>query len=1319
MAHDIAIIGMGARFPGAANLLKYRSLLREGRVERVSIPAERWDHARVQSDNPKYANRTPARQAALMEDVWGFGPDFFGITPKRAKIMDPQQRLILEMARQALEDAGYATRRLAEGKVGVYVGASSSDHRGLIAAPVTMQCDLAGRSGVAPGMTPEAVAAVTAAVPPIQAYTIVGQQLNMIAANVSQAFDFKGPAFAVDTACSSALTAMHEAVWHLRAGLVDAALVGGVYVMLDPIMMVCFSRVGAISFTDECRPFQEGANGFVLGEGAGVVVLKRLEDAQAAGDRVLAVVKGIGMNNDGRGGGPLTPRAEGQVAALRQAWADSGVAPETVGFMEAHATATPVGDGIELEALNAFFGPPREGGAVPLSSVKANIGHGLSSAGMASLIKAVLAVSGGEVFPQPCAGVLRGELVGAGARWRVPTKGEVWNAREGEPRRAGVSAFGFGGTNVHVVLEQAPTREERVEEMPPEGWRFGFSAPSHDRLASLLTEIEGKADDRELADLAFTLASRRVEPVALALVARSGAELREKLAAARRELEAGKLPLNETGGRVPGRGELVALMPSKLVERRYCLFDETKRKVAGGWGWLATAGLAEEEKSGRKDGFRRVAAAIAEVTSCSADEVTLSQGFVRDLGFDSLTTLDLVTVLGRERPGMPPPARTLFTPTLTVGELVAALEDEEIPEEVPAGEGERMHFEKGRHPWLLEHRPQGRPWLPLAALVQVALKAVEETGAAGLRDFKISGPVEITGDFLEVRSDVGEGGAVEVRAWAGGDYLASAVGLAAVGEVDRVEPGVDGPGELALERFYREFGFHGPALRALAEVPQVGANTVSGRLRASEDEVVILDGALQLALYWIAANRGRSAVVTAFEEFRRLRPFPSETQVSCRAVLTGEAANELRGDLDFYDGDGTLVAQWRGVKAQLQGGLAGAAVEEWPEVRELSARKAALAEAGLAMPYFQSHDGRAGAVTRIGGRELVNFSSYDYLGLAGAAGVREAVLEAVTRYGPSVSASRVASGERPLHGELERALADFLGCEGALAMVSGHATNVAVIGHLMGPEDLVIHDSLAHDCIVSGARLSGARRLAFAHNDLKALEALLVKERPKARRTLIAVEGVYSMDGDLAPLSEIVALKRKHGALLMVDEAHSLGVLGATGRGAGEHFGVVRTEVDLWMGTLSKTLASCGGYLAGSAVLIDYLRFTLPGFVYSVGLSPANAAAALAALNLLKAEPGRVERLRARGDFFRARCREQGVDIGASEDSAVVPAIVGDSAKSLWVAQAMGEAGINVQPIFYPAVEEGKARLRFFISAEHSEEQLRGTAEALGAALKA
>jgi 7-keto-8-aminopelargonate synthetase-like enzyme len=296
---------------------------------------------------------------------------------------------------------------------------------------------------------------------------------------------------------------------------------------------------------------------------------------------------------------------------------------------------------------------------------------------------------------------------------------------------------------------------------------------------------------------------------------------------------------------------------------------------------------------------------------------------------------------------------------------------------------------------------------------------------------------------------------------------------------------------------------------------------------------------------------------------------------------------------------------------------------------------------------------------------------------------------------------------------LERAIADFLGCDDALTLVSGHATNVTLIGHLFGPEDLVIHDSLAHDCIVSGARLSGARRLAFPHNDVAALARLLEAERPKARRALIAIEGVYSMDGDLAPLAEVIALKQRHQALLLVDEAHSLGVLGATGRGAGEHFGVPRASVDLWMGTLSKALASCGGYIAGESALIDYLRYTLPGFVYSVGLPPANAAASLAALRLLAARPELPQRLQARSEFFRGLCRERGIDTGLSQHSAVVPCLTGSSELALHVSQALGQRGINVQPIFYPAVEEGKARLRFFITAGHTEAQLRETADAL------
>ncbi len=1319
MAQAIAIIGMGARFPGAADLIAYQNLLREGRVEQRPIPMERWDHARVQSDNPRHANRTPARQAALMPDILHFAPEFFGITPKRARIMDPQQRLILEVSRQALEDAGYAARRLAEGKVGVYVGASSSDHRGLASPPVTMACDLTGRIGVAPGITPEAVAAVTAALPTMQPYSIVGQQLNMIAANVSQAFDFKGPAFAVDTACSSALAALHEAVLHLRAGLVDAALVGGVYVLLDPTIMVGFSRVGAISFTDECRPFQEGANGFVLGEGAGVVVLKRLEDAQEAGDRVLAVVKGIGMNNDGRGGGPLTPRAEGQAEALRRAWADAGEAPATVGLVEAHATGTAVGDGIEVEALNAFFGPHLRK-AVPLSSVKANIGHGLSSAGMASLIKATLAVAGGEVFPQPCAGEMRDELTEGAARWRVPKVGEIWPAPAEVPRRAGVSAFGFGGTNVHVVLEQAPGRSLAEEDMPPDGWNFMFSAPNSKLLERLFAEMDKVVRDGTagLADLAFTLSLRRLDAFGLNLVARSGEELRQKMLKARATLGEGRVAVNEVGGRVPATGELVTLTPSGLAERRFWLIDESKRQAAERVETLEKVEAEARREAADADGFHLVAAAIAEVTAWSVDEVKRTQEFVRDLGFDSLTTLDFVTVLGRERVGLPPPPRALFTSTLTVGQLVAALGQDRSAVGGPKAAGLQVRFDKVLHPWLTEHRPQGRAWLPLAALVHVAMEPVAEQGVAGVRNFLMSGPVEVSGDVLVVSCESGAQEELQLREWPSGLNLARATSGAGADKIPRLTEEVDRQGGLSLARFYAEFGFHGPVLQALAELPRLGSRSIKGRLLASRDEVVILDGGLQLALYWIAAFRGRSAVVLGFTEFRRLRVFPCDTPVSCLAVLTEETGEELSGDLDFYDAEGDLLAQWRGVRAQLKE-LGSGGVADWPEVRDLAARKSALVQAGLTMPYFQSHEGQAGAVTRIDGRELVNFSSYDYLGLAGSAQVKAAALEAVTRYGTSVSASRVASGERPLHGELERALAGFLGCEAALAMVSGHATNVAVIGHLLGPEDLVLHDALAHDCIIAGARLSGARRLAFAHNDPGALEDLLVRERPKARRALIAVEGVYSMDGDLAPLGEIVALKRRHGATLLVDEAHSLGVAGSTGRGVGEHFSIARTDVDLWMGTLSKTLASCGGYLAGSAVLIDYLRFTLPGFVYSVGLSPANAASALAAVKLLEADPKRVARLRERSDFFRARCREQGVDIGLSAFSAVVPAIVGDSSRALRLAQALGGRGINVQPIFYPAVEEGKARLRFFISADHTEQQLRLTAEVLGEELQA
>jgi 8-amino-7-oxononanoate synthase len=388
-----------------------------------------------------------------------------------------------------------------------------------------------------------------------------------------------------------------------------------------------------------------------------------------------------------------------------------------------------------------------------------------------------------------------------------------------------------------------------------------------------------------------------------------------------------------------------------------------------------------------------------------------------------------------------------------------------------------------------------------------------------------------------------------------------------------------------------------------------------------------------------------------------------------------------------------------------------------PEVVEFQQRGRILDRVQVTNPYFLVHDSVIGSRTQIGGRQLVSFSSYNYLGLSGHPMVGYAVKEAVERYGSSVSAARILSGNRALHDELDRSLADLVGAEDAITLVGGHSTNVSVIGHLVGPEDLVVHDALAHDSILQGCRLSGAGRQPVPHQDVDALDALLRQSRDRYRRVLIVVEGVYSMDGDICDLPALIALKKRHGALLMVDEAHSIGVLGAHGGGIGEHFGVDRGDVDVWMGTLSKSLASCGGYVAGRHELIDYFRYTLPGFIFSAGMSPPNAAAALAALHVLREEPERLAVLHERAATFVRLARQAGIDVGTSAGTPVIPCITGDSVKALRLADTLLKNGVSVNPILYPAVKERLARLRFFVTAEHSAQDIESTVDLLARAL--
>ncbi|QDT70085.1 Long-chain-fatty-acid--AMP ligase FadD26 [Planctomycetes bacterium MalM25] len=386
---------------------------------------------------------------------------------------------------------------------------------------------------------------------------------------------------------------------------------------------------------------------------------------------------------------------------------------------------------------------------------------------------------------------------------------------------------------------------------------------------------------------------------------------------------------------------------------------------------------------------------------------------------------------------------------------------------------------------------------------------------------------------------------------------------------------------------------------------------------------------------------------------------------------------------------------------------------ESPEYQRLQQTKQLAELAGLKNPYFTQHEGVTSDTARIGGKEYVNFCSYNYLGMSGEPSVSDAAQQAIEQFGTSTSASRVVSGEKTVHRELEKGIADFIGVDDAIVMASGHCTNESVIGHLLGPGDLVLHDALAHNSIIQGCKLSGALRRAFPHNDAAACEKLLEQYRGEYRKVLIVIEGVYSMDGDFADIRPFVDMKERHKAWLMIDEAHSIGTMGPTGRGMSEYWDVEPRRVDLWMGTISKGLGSCGGYIAASREIIEYLKYTAPTFVFSGGVSPANTAAGLAALRVLDAEPERVAKLHENSALFLKLAKEAGFDTGPSQGSPVVPIITGDSRMALALSMAMFERGVNVQPILHPAVEEAAARLRFFVTSAHSEEQIRTAIAAL------
>jgi len=389
-----------------------------------------------------------------------------------------------------------------------------------------------------------------------------------------------------------------------------------------------------------------------------------------------------------------------------------------------------------------------------------------------------------------------------------------------------------------------------------------------------------------------------------------------------------------------------------------------------------------------------------------------------------------------------------------------------------------------------------------------------------------------------------------------------------------------------------------------------------------------------------------------------------------------------------------------------------------PEHRKLKSTMQLLAARGLTNPYFRVHESITGDTALIGGRCLVNFCSDNYLGMSGDERVSQAAKEAIDRFGTSVSASRLVAGEKTIHREVEAALAEWVRAEDAVIYVGGHATSESTIGHLFSADDLIVYDALAHNRVIHGAMPSGTRRRPFPHNDWRTLDSMLAEVRNEYRRVLVVVEGIYGMEGDYPEIPQFIEVKQRHHAWLLIDEAHSMGTMGTTGRGIAEHFGADPQGVDLWLGSLSKSLGSCGEFIAGCRELVEYLKYTAPALVYSDGISPASAAAALAALRLLQQEPERVAQLQARSRLFLELAQTHGLNTGRSDNTPIVPVIVGSSLNALRLAQQLFERGINVQPILYPAIEERAARLPFFISCCHSEEQIRQTAAAAAEELR-
>jgi acyl transferase domain-containing protein len=587
----IAIVGLGCRFPGADGPDAYWRLLRDGVDAIGEVPADRWDAAALYDANPDTPGRMYARHGGFLDAVDRFDAPFFSVSPREAATLDPQQRLLLEVAWEALEHAGEAADRLAGSRSGVFVGICNSEYLSLIRASGSAQH--------------------------VDAYLGTGNSPSVAAGRLSYTLGFQGPSLAIDTACSSSLVAVHYACESLRRNECGMALAGGVNVILLPEPTMAFCRARMLAPDGRCKTFDAAADGYVRGEGAGIVVLKRLSQALADGNRVLAVLPGSAVNQDGRTSGLTVPNGPSQESLLRDALERARVTPGAVQYVEAHGTGTSLGDPIEVHSLSAVLcdGRPADRPLV-LGSAKTNIGHLEGAAGIAGLIKTVLALQHDHIPPHLHFKRLNPHIELGGRPVVVASEGRPWPAGA-EPRVAGVSAFGFSGTNAHIVVADAPGagREAPAQSGIRAHHLLLWSArttTARARVAGRLADALERTDAPALADVAFTLAAGRSHLLTRgALVVASHAEA-----------VAGLRALSRDEGTASG-GDLDSLdpVPARLHFTSGPDDAETLRDQLGLVGVLDDFGIRPAAISW--DGVGRYAAAVAAGALTGAQAMTL------------------------------------------------------------------------------------------------------------------------------------------------------------------------------------------------------------------------------------------------------------------------------------------------------------------------------------------------------------------------------------------------------------------------------------------------------------------------------------------------------------------------------------------------------------------------------------------------------------------------------------------------------------------------------------------------------------------------